>query len=518
MAVAIVVLCLACAPMASAAGAGAGAKRTFPDVNASTPHAEDIAWLAETGISTGFPDGTFRGGDAVTRQDMAAFLRRLARLMGDESAAESKTYTCSFKDVTDATPHADDIAWLAETGISTGYPDNTFRGMAAVCRQDMAAFLRRLAAREGVGDAASWDGEPGGFPDVGATADHAADIAWLAATGVSTGYPDGTFRGMAAVARQDMAAFLHRLNKLSCNAESALCALYSDGSLIISTSRDTNSSKKLIDSWQGLGTTTWYEKKAQYKNRIKSITVNGRVKAPFDFTIMGDGVFQHLPHLTSLDLKELDMSETVFCSSMLYGCDSLQSIDLSNKDLGTLKTFSLGAYGIKNVSFAHSDLHNLYVLQGFYNNSSIEYVDLSNCDLSSMSNWSQMFQGSSLRAIKLSGAKLAEYCEFDYMFADCPHLFDVDLSFANSPSARTLTCMFASCPKIKQLDLSRISPARNQWGGRIETPSMFANCTSLQTITGIDTWELGDDAWTANMFDGCPAPRPPWYTESAIAA
>lgn len=214
MAVAIVVLCLACAPMASAAGAGAGAKRTFPDVNATTPHAEDITWLAETGISTGFPDGTFRGGDAVTRQDMAAFLRRLARLMGDESAAESKKYTCSFTDVTDATPHADDIAWLAETGISTGYPDNTFRGMAAVCRQDMAAFLRRLAAREGVGGAKRWDGEPGGFPDVGATADHAADIAWLASTGVSTGYPDGTFRGMAAVARQDMAAFLHRLHKL----------------------------------------------------------------------------------------------------------------------------------------------------------------------------------------------------------------------------------------------------------------------------------------------------------------
>ena len=78
----------------------------------------------------------------------------------------------------------------------------------------MAAFLRRLAAREGVGGAKGWDGEPGGFPDVGTTADHAADIAWLAATGVSTGYPDGTFRGMAAVARQDMAAFLHRLNKL----------------------------------------------------------------------------------------------------------------------------------------------------------------------------------------------------------------------------------------------------------------------------------------------------------------
>lgn len=1207
MVLAIVALCLACAPMASAAGAGAGAKRTFPDVNASTPHAEDIAWLAETGISTGFPDGTFRGGDAVTRQDMAAFLRRLARLMGDESAAESKKYTCSFTDVTDATPHADDIAWLAETGISTGYPDNTFRGMAAVCRQDMAAFLRRLAAREGVGDAASWDGEPGGFPDVGATADHAADIAWLAATGVSTGYPDGTFRGMAAVARQDMAAFLHRLHKLpqdgpgeppsyaewaarmvralenddaspnvseenladtwseakrigiipfdvedrdavatrdfalccaaltcgftdegiesdapdasasqhpalidaalkagigkadpdgkirpgdaitgseadaaearvqellaapatsepmsnwkpapgveeiadavedgeryivpvpaseikagdkvilepsdamplgaagtvqsvedagtgnariaikqaasldevfdevhvsasnvplelgvaaraagldersnerisgayeipfsyhpseevsidgnitvsatlkidwkkglapsrvtavlspsaslkveavleqdfdgveisllpvdlsiplgitgasidfnatiapslnghlslstsahfsagvdyfdghfravrdagidlpelegeltfdlgpnagfaffgidiasiqpkiipgiwgrmnfretgmvcsdvaayvgmgltgkldildpfsafidntfdfvqigreetplkwdwhwengrlvptctyqpasnpgdddpskyndigantphyvsilwlihrgianswinsdgtlcfrpysntsradmalflyrlagkpdfdeskaetftdidsqgeyrrailwlssknitqgwdngdgtksyrphddltreqmsvflyrfagepeydepatspfcdvsdssssrrailwicdvglslgwgngdgtssfrpqnpiprcdmahfihrfsdldlSVKSEKAQCVLYSDGSLVVSSSKASEHSHDAIDAWQGLGTSTWYEKKAQYKNRICSITVNGRVKAPSDFENMGDGLFQHLPHLTSLDLKDLDMSKTVFCSSMLYGCESLQSLDLSNKDLGSLNSFSLGVCGVENLSFAHSDMHNLYLLKGLYNNSSIKHIDFSNSDLSSMSDWSQTFQGSSLQTINFSGARLAEYCEFNHMFADCPYLSDIDLSFSNYPSASTLTCMFASCPSIKQLDLSRISPTRNQWGSRIEAPSMFENCSSLQTISGIDQWDLGDDAWTMHMFDGCPAPRPPWYTEMEKAA
>lgn len=43
----------------------------------------------------------------------------------------------------------------------------------------------------------------------------AADISWLAAAGISTGYenPDGAWRfeGMATVKRQDMAAFLHRL-------------------------------------------------------------------------------------------------------------------------------------------------------------------------------------------------------------------------------------------------------------------------------------------------------------------
>ena len=35
--------------------------------------------------------------------------------------------SASFPDVTDTTPHADEIRWLASSGISTGYPDGTFR-------------------------------------------------------------------------------------------------------------------------------------------------------------------------------------------------------------------------------------------------------------------------------------------------------------------------------------------------------------------------------------------------------
>ena len=120
----------------------------FPDVDSTTDHAEDINWLAANGISEGFPDGTFRGCESVKRQDMAAFLRRLAILMGDESAAKEVQHRSTFVDVFENTPHADDIAWLEETGISNGYPDGSFRGMEPVCRQDMAAILRRWAVQE----------------------------------------------------------------------------------------------------------------------------------------------------------------------------------------------------------------------------------------------------------------------------------------------------------------------------------------------------------------------------------
>lgn len=43
----------------------------------STPHYEDILWLAEHGIDTSFPDLVFRPCNDMVRCDMVAFLHRL---------------------------------------------------------------------------------------------------------------------------------------------------------------------------------------------------------------------------------------------------------------------------------------------------------------------------------------------------------------------------------------------------------------------------------------------------------
>ena len=51
-----------------------------------------------------------------------------------------------------------------------------------------------------------------GFTDVGPDHPFAAEIAWLVAEGVTTGYSDGSFRPTAPVSRQAMATFLVRLH------------------------------------------------------------------------------------------------------------------------------------------------------------------------------------------------------------------------------------------------------------------------------------------------------------------
>ncbi len=202
-------------------------KITFRDVSSSTPHHEDIQWLADNGISTGWKmaDGRyeFRGMSAVVRQDMAAFLRREAVKRGIGDAKTWKPTNAdwnTFKDVNRGTPHAEDILWLAHAGISTGWKEkdgsSTFRGMSPVVRQDMAAFLRRLAklGKKDGGVTPKYDFRDVKFTDPGKTP-HADDIAWLAGSGISEGWKVGNareFRGMSPVVRQDMAAFLHRLD------------------------------------------------------------------------------------------------------------------------------------------------------------------------------------------------------------------------------------------------------------------------------------------------------------------
>ena len=204
--------------------ANTSAKITFRDVSGSTPHVDDIRWLADRGISTGWKEAdgsfTFRGMSPVVRQDMAAFLRREARNRGVADAASWQPSAVDwkrFRDVDRNTPHAEDILWLAHAGISEGWKEadgtSTFRGMSPVVRQDMAAFLKRLAAKAGKDGGVKPKTD---FTDVTAATPHVADIQWLGGSGISQGYRnnDGSWRfeGMTRVYRQDMAAFIHRLD------------------------------------------------------------------------------------------------------------------------------------------------------------------------------------------------------------------------------------------------------------------------------------------------------------------
>ena len=199
-----------CAPTQAADGA------SYADVNRRTPHGDDIAWTYQTGISGGWvsEDGTrtFHPLETVKRQDMAAFLYRLA---GSPEFVPSSSDASFFTDVSPETPHSFEVWWLASTGISEGWIESdgtrTFRPMDTVKRQDMAAFLYRLAGSPRYTPTKT---QKKAFTDVDSSTPHAKEVWWLASTGISEGWETDSgreFQPMSPIVRQDMAAFLHRM-------------------------------------------------------------------------------------------------------------------------------------------------------------------------------------------------------------------------------------------------------------------------------------------------------------------
>jgi hypothetical protein len=113
----------------------------FSDVGPTHHFYDEIAWLADSGIASGFSDGTFRPAAPISRQAMAAFLYRAAGSPGGDDP------TCAdapFPDVATSHPFCGEIAWMVDTGITSGYGDGTFRPTDTVTRQATVAFLQRF--------------------------------------------------------------------------------------------------------------------------------------------------------------------------------------------------------------------------------------------------------------------------------------------------------------------------------------------------------------------------------------
>ncbi|WP_203656708.1 S-layer homology domain-containing protein, partial [Demequina activiva] len=74
--------------------APARAATSFADVSSGHVFAKHIQWLADSGVTSGYANGTFGPSDAVTRGQMAAFLYKLVG-----SPEQSLPATPTFSDV-----------------------------------------------------------------------------------------------------------------------------------------------------------------------------------------------------------------------------------------------------------------------------------------------------------------------------------------------------------------------------------------------------------------------------------
>lgn len=174
----------------------------FTDVPADSPFAPEAETLVDRGVLEAYDDGTFRALWPVTRDELAELMYRVTRPGSTAAACTMAPYL----DVPANHPRCGEIAWLVSTGATAGWTDLTYRSVLPVTREVMAAFLYRFTHDGAAAPACS----SAPFLDVPAGSRYCGEIAWLASTGVATGWPDRTFRPAMSLQRGDMAELLYR--------------------------------------------------------------------------------------------------------------------------------------------------------------------------------------------------------------------------------------------------------------------------------------------------------------------
>ena len=93
--------------------------KEFTDVGKNHIFYEEIAAASEKGIIGGFPDGSFRPDNIITREEIMLIISRLT----DEKA----TKKASFIDIGSKYEYMEELSKVSYDGIIGGYPDGSFR-------------------------------------------------------------------------------------------------------------------------------------------------------------------------------------------------------------------------------------------------------------------------------------------------------------------------------------------------------------------------------------------------------
>ncbi|MGE5391369.1 MAG: Ig-like domain-containing protein [Deltaproteobacteria bacterium] len=110
----------------------------FKDVSANNVNAVFITYLVHKGVMGGFPDGTFRPGEGLTRAQAATVLVKAAGLPAPTVPASK------FSDVPATHWAAASIAAAAQAGYLSGFPDGTFRPDEKLTRAQGISLVMRI--------------------------------------------------------------------------------------------------------------------------------------------------------------------------------------------------------------------------------------------------------------------------------------------------------------------------------------------------------------------------------------
>lgn len=163
--------------------------------------------------------------------------------------------------------------------------------------------------------------------------------------------------------------------------------------------------------------------------------------------------FTQFANCTSIDLSNLDTSNTIYMNNMFANCRALQSLDVSGFDTSNVTT-------MKAMFFLCELLTSL---------------DVSNFNTSNVTDMMNMFCG-------------------------CRNVAALDVTNFDTSNVTTMNLMFEECNLLTILDLSNFDTSNVQ-----STQEMFTSCDNLQTIYASNQFIVEQVTNSTSMFGQCLA-------------
>lgn len=130
------------------AGSPAAGSASFADVAKGQWYADGVAWASANGVVSGYPDGSFRPNDTITREQMAAILYQYARIQGklDDSRADLSI----FSDLDSLSAYAKEpMSWAVAQGLFSGVSADTLAPGGSTTRAQAAVILTAFSKAQG---------------------------------------------------------------------------------------------------------------------------------------------------------------------------------------------------------------------------------------------------------------------------------------------------------------------------------------------------------------------------------
>ena len=114
----------------------------FSDTNSAEYYAEPLNWAVANKIVNGYPDGTFRPNNNITREELCAMMERYLTMRGIKGDAAD--VLAGFADAAKVSDWArQSVNTVCQKGIVKGYEDNTIRPQGNATRAEAVTMVLR---------------------------------------------------------------------------------------------------------------------------------------------------------------------------------------------------------------------------------------------------------------------------------------------------------------------------------------------------------------------------------------